>query len=121
MTSEYLRTEVYTAVGGEISIVGEHTQAYFIREDQLIVFVIGDEVISRWSGWPIGSLSAESLPILEEHTYGAHTTTDINGDTIIYRLTQYILNKSKQRIDAMIDTKISVSYKKLKLPPIYSV
>ena len=86
LRSLYLRTEIYTGVGGEIAIVGEHTDAYFIREEQLIVFVIGDEIISRWSGWPIGSLSAESLPIAEEHTYGAYTTTDINGNTITPQL-----------------------------------
>ena len=72
----YLRTEIYTNVGGEVAIVGEHTGAYFIREHDLIVFVIGSEVHSQWSGsgpetGPPGSIAI----VLDDNV----TITDING------------------------------------------
>ena len=87
LTDFYLRTEIYTGVGGEYAIIGEHTGAYFIRESDLIVFVIGNQLVSKWSGETelrqlFGGL-VESIAICgEEHTYGSHTITDINGNTI---------------------------------------
>jgi hypothetical protein len=81
----YLRTEIYTGVGGEVAIVGEHTQAYFIRENDLTVFVIGNQIISAWSGKIDDTL--ESIAICGEADSLSHfATTDINGNTVIPQL-----------------------------------
>ena len=71
----HLRTEVYSRIGGEQSIVVEQSGAYIIRERDLFIFVIGNEVISQWSG----VFGDETIAICSEDGHD-FTMTDINGE-----------------------------------------
>lgn len=80
----HLRTEEYSSVGGLQSIIHElytagTAGAYIIREQQLFVFVVGNEIVSQWSG--MVDSSSESITVCEPAGAG-FTMTDINGNTI---------------------------------------
>jgi hypothetical protein len=80
----YLRTEIYSSIGGLIPIITEHLpNAYIIREVDLIIFVIGNELIGSWSGRLTNS--EESIAICGEADSG-FTITDINGDVVTPQL-----------------------------------
>lgn len=72
----YLRTEVYSAVGGLQAIVTERSGSYIYTEDRLLVLVIGNEILSQWTGQ---TSTDESIAIILDDSA---TMTDINGNTI---------------------------------------
>ena len=73
----HLRTEIYSAVGGMQAIVRESSKAYIIRESDIIVMVIGNELGRSWSGHT--GLSAESIALVIDDNV---TIYDINGDAV---------------------------------------
>ena len=73
----HLRTEIYSAVGGMQSIVRESSKAYIVRESDLIVMIIGNELGRSWSGHT--GLSAESIALVIDDSV---TIYDINGDAV---------------------------------------
>jgi hypothetical protein len=78
---KFLRTEVYSSVGGLEEITTEGSAASIILEDQLLIFVIGNELDGIWSGRVLQS--DESIAILiDQHA----TMTDINGNSVVPEL-----------------------------------
>jgi len=73
----HLRTEIYSAVGGMEAIVTESSRGYIVRESDLIVLVIGNELGRSWSGHT--GLSAESIALVIDDNV---TLYDINGDVV---------------------------------------
>ena len=74
--NRHLRTEVYSSVGGLQSITVESGK-FIITENQLLVFVIANELAGIWSGRQ--TTDDESIAILIDDTA---VITDINGNVI---------------------------------------
>lgn len=74
--NKHLRTEVYSSIGGLQSITVESGQ-FIITENQLLVFVIANELAGIWSGRQ--TTDDESIAILIDDTA---VITDINGNVI---------------------------------------
>jgi hypothetical protein len=80
LTDLYLRTEIYTGVGGEVPIISEHDGAHIIREQDLIVAIIANESDTLWSG-KLLTPGVSGVAICGEAA-SSHTITDINGKVI---------------------------------------
>ena len=80
LTDLYFRTEIYTGVGGEVPIITEHDGANIIRERDLTVAIIANELDTLWSGRSVNP-SVSGIAICGEAA-SSHTITDINGKVI---------------------------------------